>query len=382
MSSAIVIVGTGLAGYTLAREFRKHDSATPLCLITRDDGCFYSKPMLSNALAKQKTPDTLVGADVEKMRADLDAEILAATGLESIDLSARELTLTDGSRRKYGRLVLAIGAQTISPGLRGDAADQVLSVNSLQDYREFRRRLQSAKRIAIIGPGLIGCEFANDLAGAGYAVDVIGPDSWPLGRLLPAMSGAALRSALQAAGINWHLQHTAQALEATADRLRVVLDDGSELETDLVLSAIGLRPNTGLAESAGLQVNRGIVVDRYLRSSDPQVYAIGDCAEVAGLVLPFVLPLMQQARALAATLSGSETALTYPPMPVLVKTASYPVVVSPPPFEAQGVWEETPLEGGVKALFKSGDSLLGFALCGSAVSERQSLSKSLPMLLA
>ena len=161
-----------------------------------------------------------------------------------------------------------------------------------------------------------------------------------------------------------------------------MLDNQQVLDVDVVLSAIGLRGNNDLAQAAGLRLNRSIVVDRLLRTSDPNVYALGDCAEVDGLVLPFVMPLMQQARALAATLCGEQTAVSYPAMPVLVKTTSYPVVVSPPPFNAQGEWEEQVLEGGVKALYKSDDALLGFALTGSAVSEKQALAKLLPMLLA
>jgi len=129
-------------------------------------------------------------------------------------------------------------------------------------------------------------------------------------------------------------------------------------------------------------LNRGIVVNRRLTTSEPNVYALGDCAEVEGLVLPFVMPLMQQARALAASLCGDPTDVSYPAMPVLVKTTSYPVVVSPPPFDAQGAWEEHVLVGGVKALFKSGEALLGFALTGTAVSEKQTLTKLLPALLA
>jgi len=381
MTSPVVIVGTGLAGYTLARELRKRDSTVSLCLITHDDGAFYSKPMLSNALGKHKTPDDLATAGADKMRADLEAEILTHTEVEAIYPAERQLLLADGSRRDYERLVLAVGAHTISPGLQGDAAGRVLCVNSLEDYRGFRRQLAGKKRVAIIGPGLIGCEFANDLIGDDYEVHVIGPDTWPLGRLLPAKTGASLQQALQAVGVRWHLQCVVQGIESAGEQVQLQLDNGQRLVVDLVLSAIGLQPNTGLAENAGLETRRGIVVDRMLKTSDPWIYALGDCVEVEGRVLPFVMPLMQQARALAASLSGTATAVSYPPMPVLVKTTRYPVVVSPPPQGAQGEWEESIVEGGAKALFWSGDKLLGFALCGTAVSEKQSLTKLLPMMM-
>lgn len=381
MTDAIVIIGTGLAGYTLAREIRKRDSDVSLCLVTRDDGAFYSKPMLSNAFAKNKTPASLVTADVDKMRADLKADIYDHATVTGIDQAQRRLQLDDGKTIDYGILVLAVGSQVNKPPLQGDALESVYSINSLQDYRVFRERLVDVRNVAIIGPGLIGCEFANDLIGAGYDVHVIGPDQWPLGRFLPPQAGAAVRDALAAIGVDWHLQRIAQAVQAAGDRLNVVMDNERQLQADIVLSAIGLRPGLDLARIAGLRTNRGIVVDRSLRSSDPHIYALGDCAEVDGMVLPFVMPLMQQARALAATLTGEQTDVSYPAMPVLVKTTSYPVIVSPPPFEAQGEWDEEVKADGVRALFRSGDGILGYALTGSAVSERMALTKELPLVM-
>ena len=382
MSKPIVIIGTGLAGYTLAREIRKHDKQLPLCLVTQDDGAFYSKPMLSNALGKHKTADDLATASAEKMREDLAAEILVHVSVTSIDTAQQTLTLDNGTVLEYGDLVLAAGAQVFAPPLQGNAVADVCSVNSLQDYRQFREKLAGKHSVAILGPGLIGCEFANDLVQAGYEVHVIGPDTWPLGRLLPAQAGRAVQQALHDIGVHWYLQRMVEQVNAAGDKLQVVLDDQAQLEVDVVLSAIGLRPNVSQAQSAGLRLNRGIVVDRMLRTSDPGIYALGDCAEVEGLVLPFVMPLMQQARALAATLCGKPTEVTYPAMPVLVKTTSYPVVVAPPAATAQSEWEEQPQDGGVKSLFMAGDSLLGFVLTGSAVTEKQALTKLLPMLLA
>jgi len=381
MSNSIVIIGSGLAGYTLAREIRKRDTQVSLTLITQDDGAFYSKPMLSNALAKHKSADELVTASVEKMRDDLAAEILIHTTVSAIDSKQQQLELDNGKVLKYGQLVLGTGAQAITPPLQGDAAASVISVNSLQDYRSFRQRIEGKQRIAIIGPGLIGCEFANDLIHGGYEVHVIGPDTWPLSRLLPARAGVALQDALQEIGVHWHLQAIVQQVNTVADGLQLVLDSEVQLVVDVALSAIGLRPNTMLAQVAGLQLNRGIVVDRQLKTSCDGIYALGDCAEVEGLVLPFVMPLMQQARPLAATLIGDATEVTYPAMPVLVKTTSYPVVVSPPAFGATGEWHEQVLDGGVKAEFRDNDTLLGFALTGTAVAEKQALSKLLPNLL-
>ena len=126
----------------------------------------------------------------------------------------------------------------------------------------------------------------------------------------------------------------AKRIERVANGLRVTLSDDSRVDAELVLSAIGLRPRTALAQAAGLAVNRGVVADRWLATSAPHVYAIGDCAEVEGHTLPYVLPLMQQGRALAATLAGTPTPVIYPAMPVTVKTPACPTVVCPPPINA------------------------------------------------
>lgn len=374
-----MIIGTGLAGYHLAREFRKLDKTSPLILCTADDGRFYSKPMLSNALAKGATPEGLAMADAERMAGQLDAEIRTGSAIDAIEPD-RGQVLVNGQGLSYGTLVLAVGARQIPLPAAGDG--DVLTVNSLEDYTRFRRALDGVRRVAVIGPGLIGCEFANDLCLAGKDVAVIGPDAHPLGRLLPSRAGAALKEGLARAGVQWRLGVTVETIARRAGGYTLTLSDGSELEADLVLSAIGLRPDTRLAAGAGLRVGRGIAVDRLLRTSRPQVYALGDCAEVSGLVLPFVMPIMHCARALARTLSGEPTEVRYPPMPVLVKTPAHPVVVAPPQPQAAGTWYEEPTGDGVRALFRdAGGRLLGFALTGEAVNEKQRLAGELPPVL-
>jgi rubredoxin-NAD+ reductase len=283
---------------------------------------------------------------------------------------------------EYGALVLAVGAVPIVPPMEGDAVAEVLQVNNLLDYARFRAAVEGRHDAAVIGPGLIGCEFANDLAAAGFGVTVIGPDHWPLSTLLPEAGGRALRAALTRLGVNWRLETVVERVDHDNARLRLELSTGDSLEADAVLSAVGLRPNVRLARKAGLDCNRGIVVDRHFRTNAENVYAIGDCVEVDGLVLPFVMPITHASRALAKTLAGEPTPVTYPAMPVVVKTPAHPVVVSPPRRDAQGAWDVDVREDGVKALFRDGQGkLLGYALTGSAKSEWQKLAKELPAVL-
>ncbi len=379
-SEPIIIVGSGLAGYTLARELRKLDVQRPLTLITQDTGDFYSKPMLSNALANGKSAEQLVMTPAAAMAAQLNLKLYPHTPVLSVDTQAQRLYTTTGEL-SYAKLVLALGADPIRLELSGDGAADVLSVNDLNDYARFRQRIKYARRIAILGGGLIGCEFANDLAGADYQVDVIDPAGHPLGRLLPPEAAEFMRQELSRIGVRWHFNTTAKQVMRHGQGLRLTLTNGDELEVDVVLSAVGLRPRIGLAQAAGLTVNRGIVTNRHLQTSATDVYALGDCAEIEGLVLPFVMPIMQSARALAKTLAGSLTAAYYPAMPVVVKTPAIPVVVSPP-TAAGGQWRLTTTEHGVEARFEDVDGALwGFALIGAATAQKNTLAKLLPFVL-
>lgn len=382
MAAPILILGTGLAGYNLAREIRKLDKSVPLVLLSRDEAPFYSKPMLSNALASGKRAATLVMKTAERMAEELDARVLARRQVTAVDTAACQVSLADGEVLAYRDLVLALGADPIRLPLDGDAAQEVLSVNDLDDFARFSARLEGARRVAILGGGLIGCEFANDLLARGIEPTVFDPAPWPLGRLLPEEAGAYFRAGLEAAGVVFRMGISASGVDRLGAAYRLRLSDGGVAEADLVLSAVGLRPRIGLAEAAGIQIGRGIVTDRQLASNVAGVFAIGDCAEVAGLSLPFVMPIMQQVRALARTLTGTPTAVSYPAMPVLVKTPALPTVVAPPPAGVAGEWVLTHPEGGLEALFLAPDgSPAGFALLGAATSRKQALAASLPAWL-
>lgn len=379
----IIIIGSGLAAYNVARELRKLDKTSPLSIITRDDGGFYSKPMLSNALASGKSAASLVMKDAEKMATELNATIHTHSEVSQIDRDTQTITLNDNRTLAYRDLVLAVGADPIRLPLAGDAADQVLSVNDLDSFAYFSEKLSDAKRVVILGGGLIGCEFANDLLARKITPIVLDPSAWPLGRLLPQAAGEFAAKALTQAGVEFHFGVAASGVDQAAKGYLITLNNGETLQADLVLSAVGLRPRTQLASTAGLAVNRGIVTDRSLRSSDPHIYALGDCAEVAGLNLPFVMPIMHCARALAATLAGTPTEISYPAMPVVVKTPACPCVVAPAAMGATGEWVIDANAEKVDARFIGADGkLLGFALLGSATSAKQSLTSELPPTLA
>uniref|UniRef100_A0A7C2AZE3 FAD-dependent oxidoreductase n=1 Tax=Pseudomonas graminis TaxID=158627 RepID=A0A7C2AZE3_9PSED len=382
MNAPVVIIGTGLAGYNLAREFRKLDGETPLLLITADDGRSYSKPMLSTGFGKNKEADGLSMAEPGAMADQLKAEVRTHTRVSGIDPGHKRLWIGEEAV-PYRDLILAWGAETVRVPVAGDAADAIFPINDLEDYARFRAAASGKKRVLILGAGLIGCEFANDLILGGHQIDLVAPCEQVMPTLLHPAAAAALQAGLESLGARFHLGPLLTRLDRADNGLEAHLSDGEVLHCDLVVSAIGLRPRTDLAAAAGLEIGRGVVVDRHLQTSHANIYALGDCAEVDGLSLLYVMPLMNCARALAQTLAGTPTPVKYGPMPVTVKTPVCPLVVSPPPKGSEGVWTVEGEGADIKALCRDGDgNLLGYALTGAAVMDKLALNKALPPLLA
>lgn len=373
----LVILGSGLAGYTVAREFRKLDSTRPIILITSGRGDFYSKPGLSNALAQKRTVPSLVSTPAAKMAEQLSLTLLSGVTVTGLDTSARTVHTSVGAI-EYGDLVLALGASPIRAPVAGSAANEVVSVNSLDDYAAFRARLEGKRRVLVVGAGLIGCEFANDLALGGFEPIVVAPTAGALSSLLPAEASTRLQTELERVGVRWKLGTSVTALDHAEGHLQATLANGERLEVDVAISAIGLQSNIGLARDAGLAVERGILVDRYARTGDARVFAVGDCAQYVEGVLPFVMPLMTAAKAISATLAGRETPVEFGHMSVLVKTTTHPVAVYRKDVRDSGVWVHHAGEGGSRHLLHDEvGTLRGFALTGALTSERASLLRQI-----
>lgn len=305
-----------------------------------------------------------------------------------IDAAQHQLSYVQNQQTielKYSKLILAVGANPIRLAIAGDGSDDIHVVNSLSDYRAFRQRLdqKAEKRLVILGAGLIGCEFANDLQHAGYQSTVIDLAPQPLGRLLPTYVAEAFQKKLQQSGIKFILGTTVEKVSKLEQHYVVTLENGHSLAADLVLCAVGLQPNIDLAKHAQIETSRGILTNSLMETNQPDIYAVGDCAEVNGMLLPYVMPIMQQARALAKTLTGEHTHVHYPAMPVAVKTPAAPLTVLPVPPQVEVNWETEHFEDGMlsKAVDSSG-TLRGFVLLGAtAAKQRLTLTKLVPDLI-
>ncbi|HEU4372690.1 MAG TPA: FAD-dependent oxidoreductase [Telluria sp.] len=341
----VVIIGAGMAAYGVAREFRKLDKTTPLVMVSDDGGGSYAKPMLSNAFALGKDAAQLVSQSAEQMAATLDAQVLTRTEVVAIDSAARTIETAQGERIGYSQLVLALGALPIRLPIEGAGASEILSVNHVEDYAVMRDKIAALgrpARVAILGAGLIGCEFADDLVAGGHQVTLIDPNPRPLAALAAPALSDALAKAWEALPITLKLGTTAARVGRGEGGLVVSLADGSSVEADVVLSAVGLRPSIALAKSAQLETRRGIVIDGFGQTSAPGIYALGDCAEYStaagGAVLPYISPLLTAARAIGATLAGTPTPIELKADAVLVKTPSLKLALAPPPAGSSGEW--------------------------------------------
>jgi len=375
----VLVVGSGLAGWSVVREFRKLDTTTPVLMMTADAGDFYAKPALSNALVQGKAAVQLVTTSAEKMVATLGVTLLQHTQVTGIDVLAQEVHTATKGAFAYRQLVLATGAQAIRLNFTGNAATEVMSVNSLDDYAAFRTKLAPQARVLIIGAGLIGCEFANDLAASGHAVHVVDPSAAPLASLLPAEASAVLQTALEALAVRWHFGTSATTVDRVNDEYVVTFANGQTVVVDVVLSAVGLRADMSLAQAAGLTTERGIVVNAQLQTSAAHVYALGDntqyASESAGVsrTLPYVMPIMAAAKALAQTLAGTSTDVQFALMPVAIKTPALPLVVAPALPGTVGSW--TKVEEGIWHFVDAQMQVRGFVLCGAQTSRRAEHTK-------
>jgi 3-phenylpropionate/trans-cinnamate dioxygenase ferredoxin reductase component len=315
----VLVVGAGHAGFQVAASLRQHGFGERICLINDEAHLPYQRPPLSKAYLKgEGRPDSLMFRP-NKFYHDQNIELTADRAV-AIDRAARRLKLASGVLLDYGHLVLATGARNRLLDIPNAGLEDVRYLRTLDESEALRTRTASSRRVVVIGAGFIGLEFAATARAKGLEVDVAELAARVMARTVTAEIAEYFQARHTAAGIRIHLGVQATAIEGDGGRVTgVSLSDGRHIPADLVVVGVGVLPNVELAGEAGLPVASGIIVDKQLLTSDPDISAIGDCALFASprfggsLRLESVQNATDHARCVAARLTGD--AKTYDGLP-------------------------------------------------------------------
>lgn len=311
MRERIVAIGNGMATHRLLE--RLHELAPDRFAITvlgAEPWANYNRILLSAVLAGDKSADAIMDSDAAWF-AERGVTFRAGCRVTRIERDRRVVIDDSGAETPYDRLVLATGSDPILLRLPGADLPQVMTFRDLGDIDRLVTATRTARRAVVIGGGLLGLEAAYGLQRRGLDVTVVHLMGHLMERQLDADAGAYLRHDLERRGIAFALSADTAAIEGDGHVNAVRLKDGRMLPADLVVMAVGIRPNTALARDGGLAVGRGVIVDDTLASSDPAISAIGECAEHRGLTYGLVAPAWEQAAILAARLAG-ESRAAYP----------------------------------------------------------------------
>lgn len=375
MSHGIVIIGSGFAARQLVKNLRKQDSQVAITLIAADSIDEYNKPDLSHVISLGQRADEMTRQSAGEFAEQYNVRLFPYTRIEAIDADARLVKSAD-NQWAYDKLVLATGASALIPPVVG--RELMLTLNSQLEYRACESQLFDARRVLIVGAGLIGCELAMDFTRAGKAVTLVDSAASILASLLPPEVSSRLQHCLTEMGAQMLLKSQLHTLESTPEGIRATFGSDRHVTVDAVIAATGLRPQTALASSAGLKVNRGIVVDNTLRTSNPDIYALGDCAEIDGQLLPFLQPIQISAMTLAKNLLGGNAPLKLPAMLVKVKTPALPLHLAGETRRCDLNWQiSTEAQGMVAKGVDAEGQLRAFVVSEDKMKEAFSLLKAL-----
>ena len=273
-----IIVGASLAGAKAAETLRTEGFDGRVVLIGEETERPYERPMLSKEYLRGDKPAEKLYVHEEGFYAEKDIKLLTGTRVASLDAGAHEITLQDGRRVPYSRLLLATGATPRRIPVPGAELAGVAYLRRMSDSDDLRAAIKAATRVVVIGAGWIGSEVAASASQLGAEVSVVAPEEVPLERVLGPLLGGVYRDLHAEHGVDLHLSTQVEAIVGNDVAQGVRTTDGDVIEGDLIVVGVGVSPRDELAQYAGLTLDNGIVVDEFLRTSAPDVFAAGDVA--------------------------------------------------------------------------------------------------------
>jgi apoptosis-inducing factor 3 len=270
----IVIVGGGAAGFAAAEMLRRHQYRCSIVMLSDEDAAPIDRPNLSKDYLAGNAPEDWMPLRAESFYPDSGIDLHLKAHVAGIDTRAREVVLADGGKIPYDRLLLATGAEPVRLPIPGADEQHVHTLRTLADSRAIIERAKTTRRAVVIGASFIGLEVAAALRARGIEIHVVAPEKRPMERILGTQMGDFVRSLHEEHGVVFHLEETVES----ADSKRVTLKSGSTIEADFIVLGVGVRPRVELAGKAGLVVDRGVIVNAYLETSVPGIFAAGDIA--------------------------------------------------------------------------------------------------------
>jgi nitrite reductase (NADH) large subunit len=304
MKERLAVIGNGMAGVFTVEQILKHNHNFDITIFGDETHVNYNRILLSSVLAGEKEVDDIVLNDIDWYR---QHDIQARLGLriDRIDLANKTIHSAQGCTTVFDKLLIATGSSAFLPPIEGVNKNGIFVFRTLDDARHLLALSGEGVKAVVIGGGLLGLEAARGLQLQGCDVTVIHLGTHLMDRQLDFTGGQFLKRKLESLGIKVICKASTTAFTGDAHVDGVTLADGRALPANLVVVAAGIKPNSGLAKTAGLDVNRGIVVNEYLETSHPDVYAVGECTEFNGQLFGLVAPLWEQGKVLAATITGN-----------------------------------------------------------------------------
>jgi nitrite reductase (NADH) large subunit len=301
----LVVVGNGMAGMRVVEELLKISPDLYDITVFGDEPYpNYNRIMLSPVLANEQTIDDII-LNSREWYAENNIQLYTSARINKIDRKARVVYAEDGTTAAYDRLLLATGSKPFMLPIPGAELAGVLGYRDIKDTNDMIAAAKQYKHAVVIGGGLLGLEAANGLKIQGMEVTVVHKNAWLLERQLDKAAGKMLQKSLESKGLNFLLEKDTECLVGKDGRVSAVkFKDGQEIPADLVVMAVGIRPNYALAESAGIHCNRGIVVNDTMQTYDPRIYAVGECVSHRGISYGLVAPLFEMAKVCATHLAN------------------------------------------------------------------------------